>query len=155
MGQINPKKIQQFQTLPIIRHTNDSWPSLAQVMTNELMNSEVAEVFHEFNISAMLDLSCCRLTRLFLINWQMGQLDMVPPIINQQVFDPMFLSVIIVRQGDGETAWEAILQRVAYIGVCFTEDHVTWQCLAVSLNKNNAFNSILSQSLNAVPLRYR
>ena len=55
----------------------------------------------------------------------MGQLDMVPPIINQQVFDPMFLSVIIVRQGDGETAWEAILQRVAYIGVCFTEDHVT------------------------------
>ena len=28
-------------------------------------------------------------------------------------------------RGDGKTAWEAILQRVAYIGICFTEDHAT------------------------------
>ena len=68
-------------------------------MTNELMNSEVAEIFQEFNISAMLDLSCCHLTEkmmrhdemtswLFLINWQMGQLDMITPIINQKVLTP-------------------------------------------------------------------
>ncbi|CAL1126898.1 unnamed protein product [Cladocopium goreaui] len=55
------------------------------VAYHSLPSEAVAEVFHEFNISAMLDLSCC----------------------------------------DGKTAWEAILQRVAYIGVCFTEDHVT------------------------------
>ena len=37
-----------------------------------------------------------------------------------------FSSSLAINQicwGDGKAAWEAIVQRVAYVGVCFTEDH--------------------------------
>lgn len=55
------------------------------VAYHALPSEVVSELFHEFNICAMLDLSCC----------------------------------------DGKPAWEAIQQRVPYIGVCFTQEHAT------------------------------
>ena len=164
--------------LPISCRTNDSWPSLAQVMTNELINSEVAELFQEFNISAMLDLSCCHLTEKIMRDETWWNDIMVIPnqltdgttwhdypdhkpkslwpqrisyhlsqgnTQNCQCFSVSSSSVQAMERQPGKPSCKGWLMLVCVSPTTMWLDNVwSWPTI---------FNLMMSQSLNAVPLR--
>ena len=107
--------------------------------------NKVSELFHEFNICAMLDLSCCHLHRTSQVNKKNGNAYRVYLISFFRIQKTQMTGLLSKpKWGDGKTAWEAIQQRVPYIGVCFTQEHVPWPWFTVSSNWLCPFISVES-----------